>query len=332
MTDDKSTDMKSGGMKSGDSGSGDTESGDTAYNLENINDKINNKLDFADSYINELIDKIELQDLLIIGLIIIIVSLISYFVYHRFFRSKIDETLFDNMAMYYINLDRSPDRKISMEQMCARQGINPERLSAVDGKLLDLDDPKYEKALKKIKWWFLIENKKNAGHFGCYLSHMKIFEKFLKTDKEYCFILEDDAEILVTDIKREIMKNMKNLPRGWDILLLGYEVNGGPNGYKEVREGNKDTVLKNGLLNLNYFTGLQGYIINRKCAKKLIKNLQQLDWIIDWNMCYLARRGILNIYGVYPPIVCQPAVHMIQINDIDYRYNCQVRFDTLTNK
>jgi GR25 family glycosyltransferase involved in LPS biosynthesis len=301
-------------------------------NLEMINKEINNNLDSVDSSINEFIDKIELKDLLIIGLIIIILSLISYFVYYKFFKITFNETLFENMAMYYINLDRSTNRKRSMEIMCANQGINPERSPAIDGKLLDLDDPKYEKALKKIKWWFLIENRKNVGHFGCYLSHMAVFEKFLKTDKEYCFILEDDAEILVTDIKREIIKNMNNLPRGWDILLLGYEVNGGPDGYKEVREGNKDTRLKDGLLNLNYFTGLQGYIINRKSAKKLIENLQQLDWIIDWNMCYLARRGILNIYGVYPPIVCQPAVHMIQINDIDYKYNCQVRFDTLTNK
>ena len=301
-------------------------------NLEMINKEINNNLDSVDSSINSFIDKIELKDLLIIGLIIIILSLISYFVYYKFFKITFNETLFDNMAMYYINLDRSTNRKRSMEIMCANQGINPERFPGIDGKLLDLDDPKYEKALKKIKWWFLIENRKNVGHFGCYLSHMAVFEKFLKTDKEYCFILEDDAEILVTDIKREIIKNMNNLPRGWDILLLGYEVNGGPDGYKEVREGNKDTKLKNGLLNLNYFTGLQGYIINRKSAKKLIENLQALDWIIDWNMCYLAKRGILNIYGVYPPIVCQPAVHMIQINDIDYKYNCQVRFDTLTNK
>ena len=290
------------------------------------------KLDSVNSYIKELIDKIELKDLLIIGLIIIILSLISYFVYYKFFRVVIDETLFDNMAMYYINLDRSPGRRKSMEQMSKEQGINPERFPAIDGKLLDLDDPKYEKALKKIKWWFLVDNKKNVGHFGCYLSHMAVFEKFLKTDKEYCFILEDDAEILVRDIKYEIAKNMKNLPRGWDILLLGYEVNGGPDGIKMVRNGNKNTKLKDGLLNLNYFTGLQGYVINRKSAQKLIENLQKLDWIIDWNMCYLAERGLLNIYGVYPPIVCQPAVHMIQINDIDYKYNCKIRFDTLTNK
>ena len=37
---------------------------------------------------------------------------------------------------------------------------------------------------------------------------------------------------------------MKNLPRGWDILLLGYEVNGGPNGYKELSEGIKIPSLR----------------------------------------------------------------------------------------
>jgi len=293
---------------------------------------VNEKLGGVDPLFNNLIDLLESKDLIILLLIIIIVSLISYFIYHNFFKIEIDDSLFDNMGIYYINLDRSIDRRENIEYMCQRHGINPERFPAVDGKLLDLDDPKYQQALKKIKWWFLIENRKNVGHFGCYLSHMSIFEKFLQTDKQYCFILEDDAEIITSNLKEGIMKNMKNLPSDWDILLLGYEVNGGPNGYKEVREGNKDTKLKNGLLNLKYFTGTHAYILTRNCIKKLIENLQVMDWIIDWNIAYLARRGLVNIYGAFPPLVCQPAVHMIQINDINYKYNCQVMFDTLTNK
>lgn len=280
---------------------------------------------------NDIINKVELKDLIIIILILIIISLIIYLFYDKY-SINIDENLFDTMAIYYINLDRSLDRRKYIEKSCYYQGIVAERFPGIDGKLLNLDDPKYEKALRKIKWWFLIENRKNVGHFGCYLSHMEIYNKFLKTDKQYCFILEDDAEFIVPNIKNEIVKNMKNLPNDWDILLLGYEVNGGPNGYKEVREGNKDTVLKDGLLNLNYFTGLHGYIINKKSADKLIKNLQYLEWIIDWNMCYLAKKNILKIYGVFPPLICQPAVHMIKINNINYKYNCRLMFDTLTNK
>ena len=309
-----------------------SETKDIKNPLESANKEIDQKLVKVDSFIDSLIDKIEFKDLIIIILIIIIFSLLSYFIYHKFFRVEIDGSLFDNMAVYYINLDRSKGRRKNIERMCFNHGLNAERFPAVDGKLLDLDDPKYQKALKKIKWWFLIENRKNVGHFGCYLSHMSIFEKFLQTDKQYCFILEDDAEIITSNLKEGIMKNMKNLPRNWDILLLGYEVNGGPNGYKEVREGNKDTKLKNGLLNLKYFTGTHGYILTRNCIKKLIENLQVMDWIIDWNIAYLARKGLVNIYGAFPPLICQPAVHMIEINDIYYKYNCQLGFDTLTNK
>lgn len=303
-----------------------------------IIDEFINKID---KNIDNLIDYLDLKDLILLLLILIIISLILYFSLNYWFNSYSSDSsdssdssklYFDNMAVYYINLDRSFDRRMSIEKMCNMNDIKSERVQGVDGKLLNLDDPKYEKALKKIKWWFLIENKKNVGHFGCYLSHMKVFKRFLETDKKYCLIMEDDAEFIVNDIKKEIIKNIKNLPRGWDILLLGYEVNGGPNGYDEVKEANKETKLENGLLNLNYFTGLHGYIINRNSAKKLIENLQYLDWIIDWNMGYLAKRGLLNIYGVFPPLICQPAVHMIEINDINYQYNCKIRFDTLTNK
>jgi len=268
----------------------------------------------------------------IILIVILLLGYISYRIYDYYLTINVDYTIFDNMGVYYINLDRSHDRRKNIEKMCMEHEIKATRVSAVDGKKLDLNDPKYAKALQKIKWWFLMENRKNVGHFGCYLSHMKIYETFLQTDKEYCLIFEDDAEFITPYLKRDIVHNMNNLPRDWDILLLGYEINGGPDGYKEVREGNKDTKLKNGLLNITYFTGLQGYIINRKCASKFIENLQELDWIIDWNMAYLARKGLINIYGVYPPLVCQPAVHMIQINDINYRYRCKSTFDTLTNK
>ena len=288
--------------------------------------------DKGENILDKLLDYDTIVIIVICLIAIFLLGYLSYKLYDKYVTINVDYSLFNTMGIYYINLDRSLDRRQNIEKMCREHEIKATRVSAVDGKKLDLDDPKYEKALQKIKWWFLIENRKNVGHFGCYLSHMKIYEMFLQTDKEYCLIFEDDAEFITPYLKREIVHNMNNLPRDWDILLLGYEVNGGPNGYKEVREGNRDTKLKNGLLNLKYFTGLQGYIINRKCAKKLIENLQVMDWIIDWNMNYLARDGMLNIYGVYPPLVCQPAVHMIQINDIDYQYRCRSTFDTLTNK
>ena len=117
---------------------------------------------------------------------------------------------------------------------------------------------------------------------------MGVYRDFLKSDNEYCLIFEDDIELLTHDLKNDIIKNMNNLPLNWNILLLGYEID---EKHESVKRGNKNTKLKRGLLNINYFTGLHAYIINRETAKILLENLQELDWIIDWNISFLAEKG-----------------------------------------
>lgn len=263
-------------------------------------------------------------------IILFFLFLILIYIYFYFFNTTIyDLSLFQNMKIYYINLDQSKDRKQNVESICYSQNLSPERINAINGKEIDINDKKYEKAIHKIKWWFEKNNLSNVGHFGCYLSHMKTYQTFLESNSEYCLILEDDIELLTDNFKRDILINMNNLPNDWDILLLGYEIDGRK---KNVRNGNKNTKLRKGLLNITYFVGLHAYIIKRKTAKILLENLQTLDWILDWNVCYLAEKNIVNVYGVYPPIVCQPAVHMIDVNDIYYNYKCSNKFVTLTNK
>ena len=142
------------------------------------------------------------------------------------------------MKIYYINLDRSKDRKQNVESICYSQNLIPERISAIDGKKIDINDKKYEKAIHKIKWWFEKNNLSNVGHFGCYLSHMKTYQTFLESNNEYCLILEDDIELITDDLKRDILINMNNLPNDWDILLLGYEIDGRKT---NVRNGNKNS-------------------------------------------------------------------------------------------
>ena len=71
-------------------------------------------------------------------------------------------------------------------------------------------------------------------------------------------------------LKQTIHEKLKDAPSDWDIILLGYHVD---NGNSMVKEGNKNTKLKNGFLNLNYFTGTHGYIIKNKVLPILVKEL-----------------------------------------------------------
>ena len=286
---------------------------------DNKIEKIDNKItiDYLKEYKHELMG---------FGLVIVLIT-VYYFLFEK---KNIDyNELFSNMNFYYINLDRSMERRLNLETICQKQNIIPQRIEAIDGKKIDINDKKYHKAIHKIKWWFESKNMDNIGHFGCYLSHMKTYETFLNSDKEYCLIFEDDIQFLTNDLKKEIHKNMDNLPDDWDILLLGYEIDARK---KKVKNANKNTKLKNGLLNIKYFVGLHAYIIKRKTAQILLENLQTLDWILDWNISFLAERNIVNVYGVYPPIVCQPAIHMIDVDNIYYQYNCSTNFKSLTNK
>ena len=45
---------------------------------------------------------------------------------------------------------------------------------------------------------------------------MKCYEEFLKTDKEFCIIFEDDMEIKSNTFKKDVEKHVRNVPQGWD--------------------------------------------------------------------------------------------------------------------
>ena len=88
-------------------------------------------------------------------IILFFLFLILIFIYFYFFNNIIyDESLFQNMKIYYINLDQSKDRKQNVESICYSQNLLPERINAINGKEIDINDKKYEKAIHKIKWWF----------------------------------------------------------------------------------------------------------------------------------------------------------------------------------
>jgi GR25 family glycosyltransferase involved in LPS biosynthesis len=217
--------------------------------------------------------------------------------------------------IYYINLDRAIKRKQNVEKMLAKANISASRIPAVDGKLLDLEKYKHHFKKKPKVYDHYKKDKKHLGHFGCYLSQMKCYEEFLKTDKDYCIIFEDDMEIKSDSFKKNVEDHVRNVPKGWDVILFGYNLND-----KYHKDRNKGIQMINNIINIRSFTGLHGYMINRKSAMKLLNELQDHRWYIDWNMVYLIDEGKLNVYGTYPPFVCQPAAHKIEFEGLGLSY------------
>ena len=235
---------------------------------------------------------------------------------------------FNNCDIYYINLDRSKDRNKVMIEQSIKHELNIKRISAVDGKKINLDNKKLDFFLKNLRQHFK-KNQQRLGHLGVFFSHLNIFKLFNKSNKDYCIIMEDDCYITTNTFKNDIVNNLKNIPSDWDIILCGYHID--DDWSKEHKIYNKDLKYNKGILNINYFTGLHCYIINKKSVKKLLSSLIQPTWYIDWEISKLAYQNKLKIYGIFPPIVCQPAAFRVKVNDINYNYKCKYYFKTTTN-
>lgn len=125
-----------------------------------------------------------------------------------------------NLPVYYINLDSSVDRRASMEVQLQAVGItNPERVSAFDGRKVDLtqvSDCDLQTAQR------FLGRPLRGGEYGCYKSHLECLDRFLATDSPYAMILEDDIQFdeNLFSIAQETIRFFEDSGTPWDAVHL----------------------------------------------------------------------------------------------------------------
>ena len=228
-----------------------------------------------------------------------------------FTKTNID---FNDIDMYYINLDRAQKRRYDLEKQFMEQDLQVKRFPAVDARKLPnetvakvLQHPRSGNFLKSV----LIDNRRNIGHFGCFLSHIGVYNEFMQSDKPYCLIFEDDAEFKTHTFRKDVNRHMGNVPDDWDIVLFGFHT------ADDLHHGkNQDTFLKDNIFhNLEHFTGLHGYLINKRSCAKLMEKVMNPEWYLDWEIANLTKEGHFKVYGVFEPLVCQPACYTLKFDN-----------------
>jgi len=203
-----------------------------------------------------------------------------------------------NYKIYFINLDRSKDRLIEFNKEIAKTKIPSERISAIDAKNLEGNE-------------FIINNKYNRElllpEVGCYLSHIKAKQEFLKSKNEYAIILEDDI-VLSSDFEIIVEKFINNHQflenkHKWDVLKL----------YNGKRNHIKIQTIYNEYILGHYGTTIpistMAAIWTRKGAEKFLNNFKNNVPIIQRPIdCDLQHPWEFNllIYNVLPSIVSHP--------------------------
>jgi glycosyl transferase family 25 len=148
---------------------------------------------------------------------------------------------------YYINLERSKDRKQKMESLFQQYDLKYERVEAVDGN--------------HLKNW---DSRLNKYEQGCTMSHLKAIERFYQSDEDVGIICEDDMSFEFLPFWKNSIENViHNKPEDCDILMLSYII--WPQGVKHL------TKLYNEFQPL-IFNSTCAYLINKKGASKILNN------------------------------------------------------------
>jgi GR25 family glycosyltransferase involved in LPS biosynthesis len=189
--------------------------------------------------------------------------------------------------VYVINLPRRPERLDNFKKSFSNSDISDidlKVISAVDGSdLSQIEGFTPESTMRIVKTGKRSANDElTPGMIGCYLSHYKTYEEFLKTDKMYALIFEDDAEL-----KPNVRKTVNNLPKNWDIVSFG------------ILSCFNCPDLNNSFTRTNDFYGTAGYIITREGAMKMMRYREkEITVQIDGLIGKFTQEGKISSYSV----------------------------------
>ena len=179
----------------------------------------------------------------------------------------------EGVGAYIINLDRSKERYESIKPSVAQLELPTERIEAVDGAALSQQEVNEKLDLDTYRSLFL--NNPKRGTIGCSLSHIKVWQTFLKSNYKYALVFEDDVSFKPKKLKVVIEDVLKNSDL-WDI------VNFETHGNRRMAVSIKTLVHNHQLcLYLGKATHTGCYMINRKAAKNLLEKALPIKMHVD---------------------------------------------------
>lgn len=188
-----------------------------------------------------------------------------------------------NIPLFYINLDRSTDRKKQMEKQLPKYFSNFKRIKAIDGEELKpniyknklVDDINYD--LINFKEIIKKQRGKHANMIGCLLSHIKTINEINKKKYQYSIVMEDDIDLkYLNNSNNNLQKIINNAPNDWEILKLH---NSNQNKLKKNIDLYKQNIKYRKWDYDDWSTGF--YIINEKAINNILKDISNKTFKIN---------------------------------------------------
>jgi len=216
--------------------------------------------------------------------------------------------------LYYINLDNRPDRRKMFEGQFALTAMPPvERIPAVHG--LSVDIKKDKRVGMNARVQVVTEYRRShyeihsRGAIGASLSHLKVWQAFLKSGAKYALIMEDDAKLPAT-FAMMVKDCAKDLPASWDVWILGWS-------HTPVDTGKDVSPFKRIL----HFIGAHCYIVTRKAAQAFVEEALPIETHVEHfmnNVAFLKGLVIVRDIRLHLPQVDR----VLNISDVRKPEGC----------
>jgi GR25 family glycosyltransferase involved in LPS biosynthesis len=202
-----------------------------------------------------------------------------------------------NYKLFYINIDKGNDRDNRFQANIKKMvKYHVERFEGTNVKKMKNQEYLHyftNKAISDVRRGYKVRDEDlSFGGMGCALSHIRLWKKLVEdTNTDHFIIFEDD--IVVNDSFIDTMIGTyqtikKTLDSDIDLLT-----------FTQINRRNEDKIATSipGVYKRDHFWGLCAYIINKKCAEKLLKNIFPLKEQIDSYISYQIHRKKLNVYS-----------------------------------
>lgn len=218
---------------------------------------------------------------------------------------------------YCINLEKRPEKFQKLQQIVGTDLLK--RFPAIDGKLLDLNLLD-ERVFTKHYINHVKENEKHRGHLGCSFSHYNMLNHIVNQNKNSLYVIFEDDAVLEKHWKENTLNAIERLELidpHWDIFVLGFQCS--YNYMNDCHANDTSSFLLDKIVEINFFSGLWGYVINgKKAANKILKESFPANWMVDLEYGKLAKNKKIKVYGVIPNTVFHPG--QFEISSFNYGY------------
>ena len=130
---------------------------------------------------------------------------------------------------------------------------------------------------------------------GCFLSHLTIWKRFLRSGQPHILVLEDDAVPARNYAAVRARAVLAALPHDADMVLLGCTIMDG------LAEPTRDQAFTR----VYYYNGTYGYILTRKGCLNLLPRMLPIETHIDNQISLelVRNRGALHVYCSEPKLI-----------------------------